>query len=305
MKTENTSRDLVVAAMEKSTIKGTLAGLKTNDIQTALSAFKAQISQALPKHLTAERIIQMAVTLISRNPKIAKCTYSSLVGAIMQASILGFQPVEALGECYFVPRSVKKKTGNKEEWVDEVCFEIGYKGYIKLGQNSGQLKTIYSEAIYAGDYYKIVKGLNADLQHEPKYETDSIDDLIGTYAVAHYINGGYNFVFLPKKKIEKYRLLSPAQKKYGLSGIWKDNYEEMAKKTAIRRLSDVIPKSSDIQNAFISDGAIIKPESFTNDHNGVDLDQLEYPKEEQDDSWINEFDGTIKTEESKGEENHA
>lgn len=273
------SGELVKAAMAKATTKGTLAGLKHNDIQTVINGMKAQIAQALPKHITAERIIQMAVTLVSRNPKIAKCSAESLIGALMQASILGFQPVQALGECYFVPWQNKKNINGKDVWVDEVEFQIGYKGYIKLGQNSSQLKTIYAEIVFETDEFRIKKGLDDELHHIPNPDNTGDEPIKGAYAVAKYMNGGFNFVYLSKKQIEYFRLFSPAQKKYGLSGIWKDHYHAMAKKTCIRRLAPYLPKSIDIQTAYVSDGSIIRSNAFSNNGTGIDLDALDYAQE--------------------------
>lgn len=99
--------------LDKAKTKGTMEGLKTNEIGDVISSYADQIARALPKHLTVDRMIQMSSTLISRNPAIAKCSAKSLVGAVMQASILGLPPVDALGYCYFVP------------YGNEVQFSIG------------------------------------------------------------------------------------------------------------------------------------------------------------------------------------
>lgn len=100
--------DKVKEAMQQSVVAkvkqtGSLAGLTQSDVATYLGGMKDRVSAVLPKHLTADRVIQMAATTIQRNPQIAKCTPASLLGAVMQASILGFPPVDALGYCYFVP----------------------------------------------------------------------------------------------------------------------------------------------------------------------------------------------------------
>src|ERR1043165_7562501 len=93
--------ELIKAAMAKATKKGTLAGLKSMDVKTVIESMSAQIGQALPKHVPVERLIQIATTYVSNNPKIAECTASSIIGAIMEMSIQGLEP--GLGQCYIVP----------------------------------------------------------------------------------------------------------------------------------------------------------------------------------------------------------
>lgn len=262
--------ELVRAAMSKATTKGTLAGLKHTDIQTVISGMKAQIAQALPKHITADRIIQIATTQISRNPAIAECTATSLVGAIMQVSILGLELTPQLGQAYLVPTKNKGKL--------EIRMDIGYKGYIRLARNSGEIKTLFADVIRHGDEYEEKRGAHRDLIHIPNKERNGHEKISHAYAVVHYLNGGFDFENLTFNEIEFYRNMSESQKKYGLSGAWKNHYAAMAKKTAIRRLATFMPLSIEIQYAKASDGAVVK--EFTNTGEGIDLSSIEYPIEE-------------------------
>jgi recombination protein RecT len=94
---------------------GTMKGLKPTEVQTILEAMKPQMKAAMSGHLTPDRMIQMAATHIARNPQIAECTAQSLMGAVLQASLLDFKPIAALGECYFVPYNNKVKQANGTE----------------------------------------------------------------------------------------------------------------------------------------------------------------------------------------------
>lgn len=273
-------KNLVSAAMGRATIKGTAAGLRQNDVATILNSLRPQISQAIPKHLTTDRMIQMASTLIVRDPNIAKCSIPSLVGAVMQSSILGFEPVAALQQVYFVPRQNKRKVDGKEVYVWEVEFTLGYKGMIQLAQNSGQIKELYAMVVRQGDKYKETHGLHRDLIHEPHPERTGREKITHAYAVAHFINGGMHFEPLTFNEIEDHRMRSPAQKKYGLSGVWAEHYAQMAKKTAIRQLFTYLPKSIQMQAAMESDGRVIDLKAFSNDNSGINLDALAPPTEE-------------------------
>ena len=246
-------------ALKKATKPGTLAGLKQSDVASVLGSMKLSIEAALPKHLNAERMIQMAATLIHRNPKIAECTAPSLVGAVMQASILGFPPVESLGYCYFVP------------YKNNVQFQMGYRGMIDLARRSGQIKTIYAEVVREGDAFEYELGLFPKLEHKPV--GDPSKRVTKVYAVAHYTDGGNNFVVLDRMDIERLRLRSPMQGA-NPSGPWLTDYDAMAKAKAIKQLAKYLPLNIDFVSAMATDTAIIKPENFVEGQ--VNLNSVDY-----------------------------
>jgi len=258
-KSENAN--MASMALAKAKRPGTLAGLKHTQVQDVLNGMKAQIAQALPKHLTADRMVQMACTLITKNPKLAECSVQSLVGSVMQASILGFRPVEALGECYFVP------------YGGHVQFQVGYKGYINLGRRSGDIKTIYAEVVRENDQFHYELGLDPKLVHIP--DTSGTGKVTHAYAVAKYKDDGYNFIVLTASQINALRMRNPMQKS-GVSGAWATDYEAMAKAKAIKQLAKYMPLSVDFANAVISDEAVITEKSFSNDQTGLKIEEFTY-----------------------------
>ncbi len=56
-------------------------------------AMKEQLAAALPRHMTAERMIRIATTEISKVPALGNCDTMSFVSAIVQCSQLGLEPV--------------------------------------------------------------------------------------------------------------------------------------------------------------------------------------------------------------------
>jgi recombination protein RecT len=255
----------IKAVMNKAKKAGTLAGLKHTDITTVIEGMRPQLEMALPKHLNADRLIQMAANLITKNPKLGECSAASLMGAVMEASILGFKPANALGQCYFVP------------YGGHVQFQVGYKGYVDLARRSGQIKTLYAYVVRKGDEFVYELGLEPKLTHKPTGASDQ--EVTHVYAVAHYKDGGYNFVVLTRDEVEKLRLRNPMQKG-APRGAWQTDYEAMAKAKAIKQLAKYMPLSDEMQSAVLSDEARITPDAFTNNHTGIDFDNLEYPTEE-------------------------
>lgn len=235
----------------KTTAVATFAGMKAKDVQAVLGNYSDQMAAVLPKHLSAERMIAMAATEITRNPAIARCSKASLVGAVLQASILGFQPVAALGYCYFVP------------YGNDVQFQIGYKGMLALARNCDGVKTVYAEVVRQGDKFEYTLGLHRDLIHEPKGDLNA--EVTHAYAVAEFDNGGNVFVVLSRAEIERLRKRSPMQSGEP-KGAWKTDYDAMAKAKALKQLAKYLPLSIDKVSNIATDGMVIKPENIENGH---------------------------------------
>ena len=72
---------------------------------------------------------------------------------------------------------------------------------------------------------------------------------IHVYAVARLKDGGVQFEVMSRADVEKVRALSKA----GSSGPWVDHFDEMAKKTVIRRLFKYLPVSIELQKAVVMD----------------------------------------------------
>lgn len=224
-----------------------------------LAANIKQIKSALPKHLSAERICRVALNFISKNPQLQKCTPQSLCGAIMEASTLGLE-IDMRGLAYLVPYGTAAQ------------LSIGYKGLIDLAVRSGKVKQIYGECIYENDIYDIVLGLEPKLVHKPRL-TDR-GGVIASYAIAVLADGTKQFMVVPRAEIDKVREASKA----GHSGPWEQWFEQMAIKTAVRRLCKFLPLSAEMQRAVALDEAV---DAHTIQTFAYDIDVPEAPAEEQ------------------------
>lgn len=221
-----------VAATHRDKPK-TIAGLLTDP------AIKAQMALALPKHMTVDRLARIALTEVRRVPKLAKCDQTSFLGAIMQCAALGLEPGGALGHCYLLPFE------NRKQNRTEVQFIVGYRGMIDLARRSGQIVSLEARAVYQRDKFKVRLGLDSTLEHEPDWEATDRGQLTFVYAIAKLKDGGLQFEVMSRAEVEKVR----AQSKAGSNGPWVSHFEEMAKKTVIRRLFKYLPVSIEIQRA--------------------------------------------------------
>lgn len=261
------------AALKKAKDQGSFASLNTQEIGAVMERYKVAIAKSLPRQLGADRMIQMAVTMISSNDDLKACSVTSVIGAMLQAASLGFKPVPSLGQCYFVPRNRNIGSRQSPKWVKECQFEIGYRGYIDLCERSGKLRNIYSYAVRDGEEFHVEYGVDPTIRHIPKFDNEA--QITHVYAVAHFQNGGTNFVVLTIDEVEKLRLLSPNQKVgHPPSGIWAAHYEAMAKAKAVRQLSKWLPLSDQEKEAITTDGAIIPVEAFT--ESGLQIEKVQH-----------------------------
>lgn len=191
-----------------------------------INRMKPEIARALPKHMDADRIARIAITVLKQTPKLAECTAESFLGALMTSSQLGLEP-GPLGESYLVPY------GNK------VTFIPGYRGLVKLAYQSGQIQSISAHIVYERDAFDFEYGMNETLRHKPFMEGER-GKPVAVYADARFKDGGYKFVVMSISAVDAIRQISRAKN----SGPWVDHWAAMARKTAVRQLIRWLPLSA-------------------------------------------------------------
>lgn len=219
-----------LAAVVNPTTTAPVAKPKTKApiiVQQVLSdQFKKQLALAVPKHLNADRMARIAATEVRKNKALLNTEPTSFLGSVMQAAQLGLEPGSALGQAYLVPY------GNQCQLI------IGYKGMIDLARRSGQVLSLNAYAVREGDDFSFQLGLKPDIHHVPSLEADRIKKPITyVYAVATLKGGGYQFEVMSRAEVEAARAKAKSK------NIWNTYFEEMAKKTVIRRLFKYLPVS--------------------------------------------------------------
>lgn len=217
----------------------------------ASPGMKGQLAAALPRHMTPERMARIVTTEIRKTPALLKCERNSFLGAVIQCAQLGLEPGNSLGHAYILPFDKREKQGG--QWVTvrtDAQLIIGYRGMIDLARRSGQIISISARTVREGDEFSYSFGLAEDIHHIPSDEAAE-GEITHVYAVARLRDGGVQFEVMSKKQIAAVQ----DQSKSKDSGPWKTHWEEMAKKTVIRRLFKYLPVSVEIQRAVTLDEA--------------------------------------------------
>ena len=228
------------ATQGKALAKANPAG----DFKGILAANWHKIAAVMPKHMSEDRMFQLAMSAYNSTPQLAECSTVSVLSCIMKCAALGMEPsaVDGLGRAYILPFR------NGKTHRMEATFILGYKGMIDLARRSGEVESISARAVYEGDEFRYAYGLNEDLYHVPMHKSDH---LIYTYCIARFKDGGHYFIVLSRKEIEAARKASKAGN--SASSPWLTNYDSMAVKTAIRRAFPYLPVSIVAQEAAAAD----------------------------------------------------
>ena len=187
-------------------------------------SMRAQFALALPKHLTAERFARVAITALTRTPKLADCTPASLMKCLLDLSAMGLEPDGR--RAHLIP------------YGTECTLIIDYKGIVELIRRSGDVVSLRSETVCAKDEFAWTNG---EVSHSVNWREDR-GEMQAVYAEAVMKSGEKQSAVMTKAEVEGIRNRSRA----GKSGPWVTDFAEMAKKTVVRRLSKMLPLSSEI-----------------------------------------------------------
>lgn len=231
-----------------STIQNQVATTKNSEkkaMQSYIKSMEGEIKKALPSVITPERFTRMVLSAISVNPKLAQCSPSSFLGAMMSAAQLGLEPNTPLGQAYLIPY--------KNKGVDEVQFQLGYKGLIDLAYRSGEVELVQAHIVYENDDFTLEYGLEPKLVHKPADRDRG--EPIKVYAMFKTKSGGYGFDVMSMDDVRRHAEKYSQAYKSGFSP-WKTNFEEMAKKTVLKRVLKYAPLKSDFVKAVVQDETI-------------------------------------------------
>lgn len=234
----------IAKAAETAPVNST--GKKT--LQQYIKSMEGQIAKALPSVITPERFTRIVLSAISTNPKLGECSPQSFLGAMMTSAQLGMEVNTPLGQAYLIPR------WNGKKQCSECQFQLGYKGLIDLAYRSGEVSTVSAQVVYENDEFEYELGLNPVLKHKPAMGERG--NPIYVYATFRTKDGGYGFECMSMDDIRRHAdAYSDAYKK-GYTSPWTTNFEEMAKKTVLKRVLKYAPLKTDFVRQISSDEGI-------------------------------------------------
>tara|TARA_R100001463_G_scaffold10301_11_gene30250 strand:+ start:7375 stop:8118 length:744 start_codon:yes stop_codon:yes gene_type:complete len=191
-------------------------------------AMKAQFAAALPAHLSPERFARVAITAITRTPKLQQCTQESFFKCLLDLSAMGIEPDGR--RAHILP------------YGKEATLIIDYKGLVELVRRSGDVVKIHADVVRQNDTFTHNMGEVTEHTYDL---TGDRGDIIAAYSQVTLKDGSIQSEIMSKAEIDEIRDKSRA----GKSGPWVSSYGEMAKKTVFRRLTKWLTLSPEIMDA--------------------------------------------------------
>lgn len=192
-------------------------------IQSMYSFFESKremIVKGLTSDISPDKFMATCYNLLLINPDIAKCDKMTVLNAVNRSAQMGLSPDPIRGESYFIPRK------------NACTFQIGYKGLIKMAIASGAIKMIQCFAVHENEHLVMRAG------EKPDYiiSRGEKGELEGFLCLAKLNETDWDFEYMTVAEINRIRDNFKAT-----DFVWSKNYNEMAKKTVIKRLLKRIP----------------------------------------------------------------
>ena len=248
----------------------------------------------------APQFMASITNAVSGNDYLQKCDPASIMSAAFIAASLDLPIDPNLGRAYIIPY------GNRAQ------FQIGYKGFVELAIRTGQYRDMNSVEVYEDEieeYNPILGKLKFvdDFSKCRQREAGERDKIAGYYAYFELLKGFAKGLYMTRAQVishaERYSIAYQRKRK---DSPWFTNFDEMAKKTVLKRLlSKYGVLSIEMQAAVVDDQKV-----YDKNGNGFygDNSEEETPADEMAEQLVEEMapkpeKAPEKAEEPKEEEN--
>lgn len=209
-----------------------------DSFRQTLTKMQGEFSAALPPQIPADRFIRTVMTAVQMNPKYLNADRRTLLGSCMKAAQDGL--LLDGREAALVP------------FGDALQYMPMIGGILKKVRNSGELSTISANVVYQRDQFDYALGDDERITHKPHLGEDR-GRAVAVYAIAKTKDGAIYREVMSVAEVEKVRRASKAAN----GPAWVNWWDEMARKTAIKRLAKRLPSSADLDQVIASDNEAV------------------------------------------------
>ncbi len=236
-----------------------------------MEKYKGQIALALPKHISADRMVRLAMTSFSQNPGLQNCDMHSIFASVIVAAQLGLE-IGVGGQGYLVP------------YKGKATFVPGWQGLVDLVSRAGRA-TVWTGAVYQGDEFDWALGDKPFVLHKPRGGGDSWHDISHVYAIGKVNGSDYPVIEVwSMERVQRH--LKKFNKVGGMHYAVKDNGQNMemyARKVVLLQVLKYMPKSIEVQRAFDVASVADTGKNFTFDGEVVTVKDIDQDGVVQDD----------------------
>lgn len=250
---------------------------------TAKSLFAQENVQQKFSELLGKRaqgFVTSVLQIVSQNQLLSKADPNSVFQAAATAATLDLPLNNNLGFAWIVPynNKIKGVNGQPDTWQVVAQFQVGAKGFKQLAFRTGQFRKLNETDVRQGEIKKYDR-LTGDIEFQWIDDTDTRlkTPIIGYASYFELLNGFSKTLYKTVEELKEHGMKYSQTFKKGY-GLWKDDFDGMARKTITKlNLSKDAPLSIEMQRAIITDQAVIndaETEDITYVDNTIDLDAL-------------------------------
>ena len=218
------------------------------EIEAARPQFEA-IAKADGNLVTYQREALFAMQLFDKSDGLQKCSPPSIRNAVINVASVGLTINPAMKLAYLVPRK------------GVACLDISYIGLVKLATDSGGVLAVAAIPVRANDQFTYADPFTMPVHKFSPFDDETVrGDIVGVYTVAKLASGITQIDTLSREEINKIRAVSKAS-----SGPWVEWFEEMVKKSGVKRASKMWPRTERMAMA----------EAILNEHEGMVIDNAD------------------------------
>ena len=243
--------------------------MSANNLPQLKSALNAPSVRQKFEEMLGKRSSQFMTSItsvVSNNALLQKADVNSIIMGSAVAASMDLPLNANLGYAALVPFNSK-----------DGCFaqlQVMVKGWTELFLRSGQCQAIICETVYEGQLVKKNKFTGEYVFDE---DAKTSDKIVGFMAYFRLTNGFEKYEYMTIEEIKAHAQKFSQTFRRG-SGIWKDHFEEMAKKTVLKRLiTKWAPKSIEMQRMAMFDQSVVN-----GDINDIDNAQAVYTDNQKD-----------------------
>lgn len=242
-------------------------------LKSQMTSNKKEFESVLPSHISFEKFQRVVMTAVTQNPDLMTANRQSLLFSATKCATDGLLPDGR--EAAFVIFNSKdgKDEHGKDKWIKKVQYMPMWFGLLKKIRQSKELSSVVAHVVYQIEIdkklFSYVLGDDERIEHQPYIGSEPRGKIAAAYAIARLKDGTVIREVMTFEEIEKIRSVSKSgadSKTKGPIGIWRDWYEEMARKTVFRRLAKWLPQSTEIiERVFENDDSMSIIDSVNED----------------------------------------
>lgn len=209
-----------------------------NMVSDFIKKNESDFKTIIEKAFSSQEYMQILALCIMENPKLMQCSVDSIKQALLKSALMKLKPIN--GYASLVPY------WNKEKRCYEAKFMEQYKGLLKLFHNSPLAVKIEVFEVKENDFFEYTLGTESKIIHRPALSKRG--STVAYYCIAKTTTAEYVQFLTYDEAFEHYKKFAPEK-----SIAWNESFDEMAKKTLLRRTLKSMPREEDNKFLFMDD----------------------------------------------------